>query len=65
MQHLLQHRHRDDAISVIALETKLQSEYPNPVQAYLFQGTNDSSMPKLEEDCFLLVLMTEFQEEMF
>ena len=56
------HRHHNDAISVDRIVKELSGENPNPVLVYKRQGIVDQ---KLESSTFLLVLMTEFQTQMF
>lgn len=59
------HRHSDDAISVQRIIEELRLECPSPVLFYKAQGVKDPKHPKLVEDTFLLVLMTDFQAGLF
>lgn len=58
------HRHTDDAISVDHLVRELDSESPSPVIAYKPQGISNDKY-NLPNDSFFLVIMSEFQMELF
>ena len=59
------HRHCEDAISVQRIVEELRLECPSPVLFYKAQGVKDPKHPKLDEDTFLLILMTSFQAGLF
>ena len=59
-----QHRHADDAVSVDRIVQELHKEEKSPVLLYKAQGASDLDLP-VPTDTFLLVIMTEFQAEMF
>ena len=64
MENALKHRHSNDALSVDRLVKELQNE--TTIIAYKPQGIHDDvAYPLLTEDNFLLVIMTEFQCDMF
>ena len=65
VDNALKHRHQNDAVSVDRLVKELQQEDPSPVIGYKPQGIADENYPRLQEDSFLLVIMTDFQTEMF
>lgn len=55
----------EDAISVQRIVQELQQEIPSPVLLYKQQGVKDPDYLKLEEDTFLLVIMSSFQANLF
>ena len=59
------HWHSEHAISVQRIVEVLRLESPSPVLFYKAQGVQDPNHPKLVEDTFLLVLMTNFQAGLF
>ena len=59
------HRHSEDAVSVQRIVEELRLESPSPMLYYKAQGVKDPKHPKLAEDTFLLVLMTNFQAGLF
>ena len=58
------HRHKDDAVSVDRIVRELRMESPSPVLAYKPQGIRAHNL-SLQDDTFFLVVMTEFQAEVF
>jgi len=65
VRNFTNHQHTEDAISVDRIVQQLQTETPSPVLLYKPQGIDDSNMPLLLKDTFLLVLMTDFQASLF
>ena len=65
MRDFTNHRHGNDAISVDRIVRELQLEDPSPVVAYKPRGIKSERHPLLQEDNFLLILMTEFQVNLF
>ena len=59
------HCHSKDAVSVQQIVEELKLESPSPVLCCKAQGVKDPEHPKLAEDTFLLVLMTNFQAGLF
>ena len=59
------HRHTEDAISTYRFVHELQKENPTPVLLYKQQFQAIPDHPSLTKDTFLIVVMTEFQAEMF
>ena len=59
------HRHKNDALSVNRIVRELQMEDPSPVIGYKPCGRKDEKYPQLKEENFLLVLMTQFQADLF
>ena len=59
------HRHKNDALSVDRIVSELKTEEPCPVIAYKPCGKKDENYPLLREENFLIVLMTDFQADMF
>ena len=59
------HRHAEDAISVDRIVAELSQESPSPVLAYKRQGFQHSKYPTLQDNTFLLVLMTSYQSQLF
>ena len=55
----------EDAISVNRIVQELLIESPSPILLYKPQGVEDSNLPHVSKDTFLLVLMTEFQASLF
>ena len=60
LQQALDHHHSNDALSV-----DRQEGSTSPVIAYKPQGKEDNIYPLLHKENFLLVIMTEFQANMF
>lgn len=58
-------RHENDSQSVAMLVSELQAEEHNPVLFYKPQGCDDDSERKLSKESFLLVLQTQFQEDLY
>lgn len=58
-------RHGDDATSVIMMVAELRQEHFNPILIFKPQGRKDEAYGNLQEDCFVLVLQTEFQMELY
>ena len=65
LDNALKLRHKNDAQSVDYLVRELQQEENKVVIAYKTQGQTNQDFPQLSNDSFLLVLMTDFQAEMF
>lgn len=59
---LSSHRHANDAVSVDRLVTELKRESPSPVLLYKPQG---SELYSINDDTFVLVIMTQFQVDLF
>lgn len=59
------HRHKNDALSVDRIVSELKMEKPSPVIAYKPCAKKDENYPLLREENFLVVLMTDFQADMF
>ena len=54
-------RHSEDAISVSRIVAELSRENPSPVVVYKSQGSKHPDYHTLQEDTFLLVVMTPYQ----
>ena len=59
------HRHCEDAISVDRIVAELSQENPASVIAYKCQGSPHPEYPTLQDDTFLLVIMTSYQSQLF
>ncbi len=59
------HRHSNDAVSVNRIVAELQLEDPSPIIAYKPRGSTKHGYPLLKEENILLVIMTQFQANMF
>lgn len=59
------HRHKNDALSVDRIVKELKIEEPCPVIAYKPCGKKDKNYPLLREENFLIVIMTDFQADIF
>ena len=60
----MKHRHENDALSVDRLVCELRKE-DKVIIAYKPQGQTNEAYPQLREESFLLVIMTNFQAEMY
>ena len=58
-------RHEDDATSVTMIVAELRQESFNPILIFKPQGRKDDIYNELQEECFVLVLQTEFQMELY
>lgn len=65
LENSFKHRHENDALSVDRLVKELSGEKESPIIAYKPQGRLDEDFPQLKEESFLLVIMTDFQSQMF
>ena len=65
LDNALKQRDKNDARSVYYLVRELQQEENKVVIAYKTQGQTNHDFPQLSKDSFLLVIMTDFQAEMF
>ena len=58
-------KHRDDATSVLLAVTELQQEEFNPVLYFKQQHRVDPNHPQFASDAFMLMLQTEFQQQLY
>ena len=58
-------KHPDDATSVLLAVTQLQQEEFNPVLFFKQQHTVDPDHPEFASDSFILILQSEFQQQMY
>ena len=58
-------RHEEDATSVTMMVAELRQESFNPILIFKPQGEKDEAYTDLQEECFVLVLQTEFQMELY
>ena len=65
IQDFARHRHSEDATSVDRIARELAQEDPSPVLFYKPQNSKNAEHPRLQEESFLFILMTEFQAQLF
>ena len=58
-------RHKNDPISVSLLVAELQQEAHDPVLLFKSQGERSTAYPNIPTGGFVLVIQTQFQQQMF